>query len=60
MEDYKIDIMIESGPNARSVEINLNPFSLSIFLSFLNSLDFFNFNILCLRQALAETRDDRN
>jgi len=28
MEDYKIDIMIESGPNARSVEINLNPFSL--------------------------------
>ena len=23
MEDYKIDIMIESGPNARSVEINL-------------------------------------
>ena len=28
MEDYKIDIMIESGPNARSVEINLNPFTL--------------------------------
>ena len=25
MEDYKIDIMIESGPNARSVQINLNP-----------------------------------
>lgn len=28
MEDYKIDIMIESGPNARSVEIQLNPFTL--------------------------------
>ncbi|MFN2261532.1 MAG: Holliday junction branch migration DNA helicase RuvB [Psychroflexus sp.] len=28
MEDFKIDIMIESGPNARSVEINLNPFTL--------------------------------
>ena len=28
MEDYKIDIMIESGPNARSVEINLTPFTL--------------------------------
>ena len=28
MEDYKIDIMIESGPNARSVEINLEPFTL--------------------------------
>ena len=24
MEDFKIDIMIESGPNARSVQINLN------------------------------------
>ena len=28
MEDYKIDIMIETGPNARTVEINLNPFTL--------------------------------
>lgn len=28
MEDYKIDIMIESGANARSVEIALNPFTL--------------------------------
>ncbi|MFL2611814.1 MAG: Holliday junction branch migration DNA helicase RuvB [Flavobacteriaceae bacterium] len=28
MEDYKIDIMIESGPNARSVQINLNQFTL--------------------------------
>lgn len=28
MEDYKIDIMIESGPNARSVQITLNPFTL--------------------------------
>ncbi|MCQ2279983.1 MAG: Holliday junction branch migration DNA helicase RuvB [Bacteroidales bacterium] len=28
MEDYKIDIMIESGPSARSVEIALNPFTL--------------------------------
>ena len=28
MEDYKIDIMIETGPNARSVQINLHPFTL--------------------------------
>ena len=28
MEDFKIDIMIESGPNARSVQITLNPFTL--------------------------------
>ncbi len=28
MEDYRIDIMIESGPNARSVQIELNPFTL--------------------------------
>jgi Holliday junction DNA helicase RuvB len=28
MEDYKIDIMIESGPNARSVQIHLAPFTL--------------------------------
>ncbi len=28
MEDYKIDIMIESGPNARSIQIKLNPFTL--------------------------------
>jgi len=28
MEDYKIDIMVETGPNARSVEIGLNPFTL--------------------------------
>ena len=28
MEDYKIDILIDSGPNARSVEIELNPFTL--------------------------------
>ncbi len=28
MEDYKIDVLIESGPNARSVEIKLNPFTL--------------------------------
>ena len=28
MEDYKIDIMIESGPNARTVKINLEPFTL--------------------------------
>ena len=25
MEDYKIDIMLETGPNARSVQIGLNP-----------------------------------
>lgn len=28
MEDYKIDIMIDSGPNARTVQISLNPFTL--------------------------------
>ena len=28
MEDFKIDIMIESGPNARSIQIKLNPFTL--------------------------------
>ena len=28
MEDYRIDIMIETGPNARSVQITLNPFTL--------------------------------
>lgn len=28
MEDFKIDIMIDSGPNARSVQIGLNPFTL--------------------------------
>ena len=28
MEDYKIDIMIDSGPNARSIKINLKPFTL--------------------------------
>ena len=28
MEDFKIYIMIESGPNARTVQINLNPFTL--------------------------------
>ena len=31
MEDYKIDIMIESGPNARTVQIALNPFTLVVF-----------------------------
>ena len=28
MEDYRIDIMLDSGPNARSVQISLNPFTL--------------------------------
>jgi Holliday junction DNA helicase RuvB len=28
MEDYRIDIMLDSGPNARSVQITLNPFTL--------------------------------
>ncbi|MBX7108324.1 MAG: Holliday junction branch migration DNA helicase RuvB [Chitinophagales bacterium] len=28
MEDYKIDIMLDTGPNARSIQINLNPFTL--------------------------------
>jgi len=28
MEDYKIDIMLDSGPSARTVQIGLNPFTL--------------------------------
>ena len=28
MEDFRIDIMIDSGPNARSVQLTLNPFTL--------------------------------
>jgi holliday junction DNA helicase RuvB len=28
MEDYRIDIMIDTGPNARSIQLNLNPFTL--------------------------------
>jgi Holliday junction DNA helicase RuvB len=28
MEDYRIDIMLDTGPNARSVQISLNPFTL--------------------------------
>ncbi len=28
MEDYRIDIMIDSGPNARSIQISVNPFTL--------------------------------
>lgn len=28
MEDYRIDIMIDSGPNARTIQIDLNPFTL--------------------------------
>ncbi|MDZ7608813.1 MAG: Holliday junction branch migration DNA helicase RuvB [Cyclobacteriaceae bacterium] len=28
MEDYRIDIMLDSGPNARSVQIGLSPFTL--------------------------------
>ncbi len=28
MEDYRIDIMIDSGPNARSIQLNINPFTL--------------------------------
>ena len=28
MEDYQIDIMLESGPNARTVQVKLNPFTL--------------------------------
>ncbi len=28
MEDYKIDIMIDSGPNARSIQLEINPFTL--------------------------------
>ncbi|MBM3444420.1 MAG: Holliday junction branch migration DNA helicase RuvB [Bacteroidetes bacterium] len=28
MEDYKIDIMIDSGPSAKTIQINLHPFTL--------------------------------
>lgn len=28
MEDYRIDIMLDSGPNARTIQITLNPFTL--------------------------------
>src|SRR5215204_7082834 len=28
MEDYRLDIMIDTGPNARSIQITLNPFTL--------------------------------
>jgi len=28
MEDYRLDILIDSGPNAKSIQINLNPFTL--------------------------------
>ncbi|WP_447643072.1 MULTISPECIES: Holliday junction branch migration DNA helicase RuvB [Chitinophagaceae] len=28
MEDFHIDIMIDSGPNARSIQLNINPFTL--------------------------------
>lgn len=28
MEDFKIDIMIDTGPNARSIQLSLNPFTL--------------------------------
>mgnify|MGYP003313994598 FL=1 len=28
MEDYNIDLMLDSGPNARTVQIGLNPFTL--------------------------------
>src|ERR1041384_459226 len=28
MEDYRLDIMIDSGPNARSIQLSLNPFTL--------------------------------
>src|SRR6201986_3088591 len=28
MEDYRIDIMIDSGPSARSIQLNINPFTL--------------------------------
>src|SRR5690242_10968907 len=28
MEDYRLDILIDSGPNARSIQLNLNPFTL--------------------------------
>ena len=30
MEDYRIDIMIDKGPSARSIQIDLNPFTLVV------------------------------
>src|SRR5699024_703942 len=30
MEDFRIDIMIETGPNARTVQINIDPFTLVV------------------------------
>ena len=34
MEDYSIDIMIDTGPNARTVQINLNPFTFKFISHF--------------------------
>ena len=36
MEDYRIDIMIDSGPSARSIQIELNPFTLVGALSLIH------------------------
>ena len=45
MEDYRIDIMIDSGPNARSVQITLNPFTL-VYVQDLESMHVWNTMIL--------------
>ena len=34
MEDYRIDIMIDKGPSARSIQIDLNPFTLVMHLQY--------------------------
>ena len=61
MEDYNIDIMIDTGPNARSVQINLDHFTLvgattrsGLLSSPLRSrfgitarLEYYNYEILC-------------
>ena len=32
MEDYRIDIVIDKGPGARSIQIDLNPLLLLVLL----------------------------
>ena len=39
MEDYRIDIMIDKGPSARSIQIDLNPFTLQYASAILRSGD---------------------
>ena len=51
MEDFKIDIMIESGPNARTVQLNLNPFTLVGATTRSGFLPFFSFSLSGLPYA---------